>query len=171
MSTKGTKLLHHHKLLFESTLILNDLSDQVASIKSLADEEDSRTTRKIGAQLKFVLQIMSILNKTLQESIRLAGNSKLSDQTISQMRSATTVELKKLEALSGGAKRKFAFEYRLEQLINKIMSQVSHRPRSKSNNSLSTPSQQVMQLTSLIPNSHQMMVNYILYWRLSTIYL
>jgi hypothetical protein len=33
------------------------------------------------------------------------------------MRSASNVELKKLEALSGGVKMKFAFEYLLEQLV------------------------------------------------------
>jgi hypothetical protein len=57
---------------------------------------------KWGVQLNFVIQVRSIfLNKMLQESIRLAGSVKLSDQIISQMRSATTVESKKLEALSG----------------------------------------------------------------------
>jgi hypothetical protein len=121
MSTKGSKLLHHHGLLFESTLILNDLSDQIASIKSLAGGENSRTTRKIASQFKLVLQVIAIQDKTLQESIGLAGNAKLINQIISQMRSASKVELKNLEALSGGAKRKFAFKYGLKQWIVNYM--------------------------------------------------
>jgi hypothetical protein len=69
-------------------LILNDLSDQIASIKSLAYEENSRTTRKIGSQFQLVVQVIAIHDKTLQESIGLAGSAKLINQIISQMRSA-----------------------------------------------------------------------------------
>jgi hypothetical protein len=46
MSTKGTNLLHHHRLLFEVTLILKDLFDQVPCITLLAYWEDSRITRE-----------------------------------------------------------------------------------------------------------------------------
>jgi hypothetical protein len=98
-------------------LILKDLSDQIKSFKSLADEEKSRTTRKIGSQFKLVLQVIGIQDKTIKESIGLAGNAKLINQIISQMRSASKVELKNLEALSGGVKWKFAIMYQLEQWI------------------------------------------------------
>jgi hypothetical protein len=64
-----------------------------------------------------VLQVIATQDKTLQESIELAGAAKLINQIISQMRSVSKTELKNLEALSWDAKRKFAFKYRLKQWI------------------------------------------------------
>jgi hypothetical protein len=119
MSTKESKLLHSHRLLFESSLILNDLSDQISSIKSLADEENSRTTRKIGSQFKLVLQVIAIQDKTLKSGRDPTGINWTcwECQTNEPDHFSDEIELKNLEALIEGVKRKFAFKYWLEQWI------------------------------------------------------
>ena len=105
----------------------------------MADEENSRTTRKIGSQFMLVLQVSAIQGKTLQESIGLAGNAKLINQITSQMRSVSKVELKNLEALSGSGKRKFAFKYGLKQwIVNNHETSLPKKKEQKQQKSLKT---------------------------------